>query len=62
MSLSAIQYLEQRVTVLRQQQPVTLEGQIALTHTIHELINCILALQLDLLNALELAQQDAGIQ
>jgi hypothetical protein len=60
--MTPIEYLEARVKVLKMEQPLTRAGIVALEHTIHELNNCIMALQLQAVNELHKAQQEAGIR
>lgn len=49
--MTAIEYLEQRIAVLKTEQPATPAGRLALAHTIHELNNIVLAFRLDALTA-----------
>jgi hypothetical protein len=60
--MTPIEYLEQRVAVLKAEQPESRAGRDALLQTIHELNNIILSWKLEAMQTLREAQQEAGIR
>ena len=54
--------LGERIVELHAQEPTTPEGAIERDAVIHELNNLIFSLQIEALNALHQAQQEAGLQ
>jgi len=56
-----VELLESRIAYYRALDPVTAEGRTQRDAVVHELLNCLWSLQLQAVNALHLAQIDAGL-